>query len=230
MRQFNITSVKNTLQNIKNTSPRSLLALVRKRTIFASLVLTVVVILSITTMVKGTIDSNSPKKTGSSDIILSISPTPLPSPTPRISTKKQTPTVQSTLTPPNTPTKQPTPSPTRAPTPTLIIKASNPLCVASSIPPETGPAPLTVILHGGGQAVGTESSLVGYQWDFENDGTWDTGVNINAVSHTYTSPGTFEPKYRIQESKGNWSQTCNYPYKIVVTAPTPTLTPTPAGH
>lgn len=90
-----------------------------------------------------------------------------------------------------------------------------PLCLKATIPPETGPAPLTVTLHGAGQAYGG-ASIVGYQWDFTNDGIWETQVDINPVKYVYTSAGKFYPVYRVQDSTGRWSSTCDYAYPVVV--------------
>lgn len=89
-----------------------------------------------------------------------------------------------------------------------------PYCVRSDIVPPTGPAPLTVTLHGGGS--GPPPGIDGYQWDFENDGVWDTEVDILPIAHTYTEPGTYYPKYRVHSPDGEWSDTCDYAYPVVV--------------
>jgi hypothetical protein len=128
----------------------------------------------------------------------------------------------------NAPTSTPIPTappPTSTPTPTLTPTV--PQCIESTIPPQTGPAPLTVTLHGGGAAGGPDSLVVGYQWDFDNNGTWDSGVDINPVTHTYQQAGAYDPKYRIQGSNGSWSVKCNYKYQVIVSVPTPTPTVTP---
>jgi len=112
---------------------------------------------------------------------------------------------------------------TTTPTPTLA-QGTVPVCVASSIPPQAGPAPLKVTLHGGGQAGGSDSGIVGYMWDFENDGVWDTSVDINPVTHVYQQPGDYTPKYQILGTNGKWSNICNYAYTVKVgTSPTPVL-------
>lgn len=103
------------------------------------------------------------------------------------------------------------------PTPTTIYSSNPnpPLCTQSTIPPATGNAPLTVTLHGSGSA-GSGPGFDGYQWDFENDGIWDTGVLINAIAHTYPAPGTFYPVYQVHGVNNVWSTKCRYPYPIVV--------------
>lgn len=100
----------------------------------------------------------------------------------------------------------PTPTPTPLP---------RPRCEPSSIKPPSGPAPLTVTLFGGGSA-GYTPGIDGYQWDFENDGIWDTGISIEPVTHTYTKTGTYYPKYRVHSVNGQWSEICNYPFPIIV--------------
>jgi PKD repeat protein len=52
------------------------------------------------------------------------------------------------------------------------------------------------------------SSIESYQWDFENDGTWDATTVL--TSHTYTSKGTFTAKLKITDSIGQTSlDTCS---------------------
>lgn len=107
---------------------------------------------------------------------------------------------------------------TPTPTPTQSPNLNPPICVASSIPPATGVAPLTVTLHGGGNA-GAGTGLDGYRWDYDNNGTWDSGVSINPVTHVYVTPGTYNPKYQILGTNGVWSSVCNYPYTVVAQTP-----------
>jgi len=118
----------------------------------------------------------------------------------------------------------PTPTPTASPSPSAIptsTPTNAPICEQSTIPPQTGPAPLLVTLHGGGNAGGS-GGVGGYKWDFENDGVWDTGVDINYVSHIYQTPGIYKPKYIIIGDNGVWSTICDYKYDVVVqSAPVP---------
>ena len=99
--------------------------------------------------------------------------------------------------------------------PWYVNSTSNPVCTASSIKPVTGNAPLTVVLHGSGEGY-SSGGIVGYMWDFENDRIWDTNVSLDPVKHTYEKEGTYQPKYIIKGGFGLWSQTCNYPFKVVV--------------
>jgi len=122
----------------------------------------------------------------------------------------------STTIPTPVPSYPPTPTPSPSPTPNV----NPPICTESSIPPATGVAPLTVTLFGSGNA-GNGTGFDGYQWDFENNGSWDTAIDINPVTHTYTTPGIYNPVYRIHGTNGIWSVICKYPYQITVLKPTP---------
>lgn len=104
------------------------------------------------------------------------------------------------------------------PTPTPTPNLNPPICTESNIPPATGVAPLTVTLHGSGSA-GKGTGFDGYQWDFENNGSWDTPILLDAVTHTYTIPGVYNPVYRIHGINGVWSRTCKYPYRVTVLFP-----------
>lgn len=109
-----------------------------------------------------------------------------------------------------------TPEPTNTGTP----NTNPPICTEHFIPLNEGVAPLTVVLHGSGSG-GSGPGFVGYRWDFENDGVWDTDVSIEPVTHTYINPGTYYPKYQILGSNNVWSSVCSY-LDVVVRA-TPTL-------
>lgn len=121
-----------------------------------------------------------------------------------------------------------------SPTPTTIYSSNPnpPLCGQSSIAPGYGVAPFTVLLHGAGSA-GNGPGFSGYQWDFENDGVWDTGYLLDPVQHTYIQAGTYLPVYRVHGLNDLFSPLCIYPYSIVVLQSsgylTPTPTPTPIG-
>jgi hypothetical protein len=130
--------------------------------------------------------------------------------------------VEPTITPEVTPTFTPTPS-----------VGQGPNCGTPSIPPATGPAPLTVTLHGGG-SMGS-AGLKGYQWDFENDGVWDTSlqdITLDPVTHIYTQPGVYQPKFRVFDVSGESSPVCDYPFDVVVenpgATPTPVVSATPS--
>jgi PKD repeat protein len=123
-----------------------------------------------------------------------------------------------------------TPTPT-APPPTFTpVPTTAPVCSPSTIPPQSGTAPLTVTLHGGGTAGGDDSLITGYSWDFDNDGVFDSEVSLDPVSHTYQTPGQYTPKYKVHGTNGTTSVVCDYNYVINVSMPTPTFTPVPSPH
>ncbi len=96
-------------------------------------------------------------------------------------------------------------TPTAAPTPTPKPKPEcfNPVIYPSS----TGTAPYDVLLQPGGSA-GSSGGMVGYQWDYTGDGSWDTEVSPNAINYTYQTAGTYNVKMRVLGSNGEYSNTC----------------------
>jgi len=101
-----------------------------------------------------------------------------------------------------------------------------PSCCQSTIKPNSGKAPLTVILYGCGSA-GNGPGFDGYRWDFDGDGSWDTrGLLIDAVTYSYTKAGVYRPKFQIHGVNNVWSEVCDYGYDVVVTGGIPTKIPT----
>lgn len=113
----------------------------------------------------------------------------------------------------------PTVSPTSSPQPTPTPKVAT--CNPSTISHPPGTAPYTVYLQGGGSS---DAGIVGYQWDFEGNGSWDSDVQLDAKKYTYSEQGSYRPKYRILDKNSNWSKICDYSFTIVVN-PAPTATP-----
>jgi hypothetical protein len=96
-------------------------------------------------------------------------------------------------------------------------------CLEPSIAPDTGDAPLTTFFHGGSQSLQPGLYFVGYQWDFNRDGVWDTFTEKDGLNHTFYKPGTYKPRYRIVGSNNTLSP-CDYPFDVVVSGenqPTP---------
>ncbi|KKQ24706.1 MAG: hypothetical protein US62_C0037G0010 [Candidatus Woesebacteria bacterium GW2011_GWA1_37_8] len=88
----------------------------------------------------------------------------------------------------------------------------------NSMTPAKGDAPLYVSLFGAGLGFDyTYSGTIGYQWDFDGNGTWDTNlISEPLTTHTYTQNGTYTPKLRARSSKNTWTPSCNYNYTVVV--------------
>lgn len=181
-------------------------------------VLVVVIFLIILTAIK-VFANPSKKKEPISSIVPTI--TPFFTSTPTLAVDGQvTPVVMITSTP--VPTKKPTNIPTLKPTPTPFglgdpINEKHTCGSSDYFPalPAKGEAPLFVALFPAGSTAQPES-FEGYQWDFENDGIWDTELVDWQSNRLYEKPGTYEPKYRMRGSGGTWSRTCDYPYKVIV--------------
>ncbi|HCT79683.1 MAG TPA: hypothetical protein DGT23_24580, partial [Micromonosporaceae bacterium] len=71
----------------------------------------------------------------------------------------------------------------------------------------TGPAPLAVTFDATGSTDPdpADQGNLAYQWDFTNDGTWDSTASRPA--HTYASPGAFTAKLRVTDTLGLANET-----------------------
>ena len=132
-------------------------------------------------------------------------------------------------TPIQTPKISPTPkpAPTIKPTPISIIDNSFSCGKYDSITkpplPARGGAPLYVVLYPAGGVSGSHT-LVGWQWDYDGNGTWDTDKIVvdpnkpdsGKFPHAYSSKGTFTPKFRAVANNGAVGPTCSYPFDVVV--------------
>jgi len=99
--------------------------------------------------------------------------------------------------------------------------SSNPPNCANHDTPiiKKGTAPFETYLAGGGSSSGgpNDSGInsQGFHWDFNGDGVWDLTNGTSLQAHTYTTPGTYYPKYAVSDTEGNLSTTCDP--KITVT-------------
>lgn len=68
--------------------------------------------------------------------------------------------------------------------------------------PLTGDKPLSVAFDASGSSVGAPgATMTNYEWDFNNDGTYDaTGITTNYI---YTTAGSFTAKLRVTDSNGS---------------------------
>lgn len=142
----------------------------------------------------------------------------------------ETPIAESTESPTISPKSSPlttTPKPTIKPTPVVIIDNSFVCGKYDSVShpplPSRGSIPLLVSLSpSGGPSGGV--SLAGWQWDYDGNGIWDTDkiiidpndANSGYFLHTYTTQGTFHPKFRVVGANGAVGPTCSYPFDVVV--------------
>jgi len=86
---------------------------------------------------------------------------------------------------------------------TTVIRTGppgSPTAVASAST-SSGNAPLNVNLYG--NATDPDNDVVLYEWDFNNDGTYDwSSATSGDTSHTYTEAGTHTASFRVTDSKG----------------------------
>ena len=67
--------------------------------------------------------------------------------------------------------------------------------------PSIGPAPLNVNFNGTG--TDPDGTIVLYEWDYTNDGTYDYSSAASAVtSHTYNEPGKYVAAFRVTDNDG----------------------------
>ncbi len=89
--------------------------------------------------------------------------------------------------------------------------------------PAAGPAPLDVSLTA--VARSTNAFVTAYQWDFDNDGTFDaTGAT---VSHTFTTTGLHTVRLRVTDSGGHTTEATSRITVRAVGAPTATASGSP---
>lgn len=88
----------------------------------------------------------------------------------------------------------------------------------------SGCAPDPVTLDGCGSHANEEgATIVKYEWDFENDGTYDRTTTSCTTTYTWTVAGDYEVKLRVTDSNGLTDDVV----KTFHIPPCPTPTPTP---
>lgn len=82
---------------------------------------------------------------------------------------------------------------------TIQVSGNPPTAVADAVP-SNGPIPLDVVFS----CVGSDDgSIVSYEWDFENDGTFDHSSTVTGtVSHTYSAVGSYVAVCRVTDNDG----------------------------
>lgn len=162
-------------------------------------------------------------KKGTKEGVSLISPTLVPtlSPSSLLEPESLVITERPMVTPTIVPTVKPTSKPTIKPSPTPFgfgdpVNEKH-VCGGSDYPPlpAEGGVPLFVALFPSGSTAQPES-LEGFQWDFENDGIWDSEIVNWQSNRIYTSPGIYKPKYRVRGSGNTWSKVCDYPFEVTV--------------
>jgi len=55
-----------------------------------------------------------------------------------------------------------------------------------------------------GRASSNCSEIERYQWDFDNNGSWDYSSRVHGrAAHTYTAAGMYLARFRVVDSKGD---------------------------
>ena len=139
-------------------------------------------------------DNQTPSKISDTREVITESATPSPS-TPF----SQSPTPQSTK---GTPKSTATPKPA---TPTPQPQA---VCSVNVLTDDNNSMALKLAY---GVTSYNNSHMTGAQWDFENDGTWDTDMSLSngMISHTYPSPGNYMIRLQVQMSDGTTTPICS---------------------
>lgn len=64
-----------------------------------------------------------------------------------------------------------------------------------------GPAPLEVTFDAGGSS-DPDGSIVLYEWDFTDNGSFDASDSADSIQHTYSNPGSFTCRLRVTDNDG----------------------------
>jgi PKD repeat protein len=86
---------------------------------------------------------------------------------------------------------------------TTVVRAGPPGSPTATASANTtsGNAPLTVNFNG--TATDPNDDVVLYEWDFDNDGTYDwSSATSGSTSHTYNTAGTHVASFRVKDSTG----------------------------
>jgi hypothetical protein len=80
------------------------------------------------------------------------------------------------------------------------------------IPSSMGKAPFKVTFVGTGKP--TKYPIIGFQWDFDNDHTWDTEMTTQPVEHVFKTPGDYQVQLLVIDEKKN-SRICSTTVKAL---------------
>jgi hypothetical protein len=84
----------------------------------------------------------------------------------------------------------------------LTVEGGNQPPVADADGPYYGDVGENIQLDGSG-SYDPDGSIVGYRWDWTNDGTYDTGWSSSpTATHSYGSPGTYTVKLQVEDNDG----------------------------
>jgi hypothetical protein len=97
-------------------------------------------------------------------------------------------------------TTEPMPSPPPSP-PTPPEKTNQPP-IAKITGPNNAYTNETLVFYAS-NSYDPDGNIIGYQWDFENDGVFDTGwIEDTLVTHSYSSPGNYTVILQVKDDDG----------------------------
>jgi hypothetical protein len=94
------------------------------------------------------------------------------------------------------------------PTPSSSSVTYSPSCQMNVIPSFSGTAPYNALVSVGG-GTGGHGTIAGYQWDYDGNGSWDSGTTSGDYWHVFSSAGSYTVKARLVTSTNEYSNTCS---------------------
>lgn len=103
-----------------------------------------------------------------------------------------------------TPTSTNLPSPTPTSSPNIASK-----CSVNVLADENSQMAAKLV-YGLYNESGGSNTMVGAQWDFDGDGSWDTDVSLQngTITHTFPSQGTYNVRLRLELTDGSFTEPC----------------------
>ncbi|MCB1219507.1 MAG: PKD domain-containing protein [Planctomycetales bacterium] len=86
-------------------------------------------------------------------------------------------------------------------TASATVTVLDPPVAALSATPDSGDAPLDVALDASG-STDSDGTIVSYDWDFDNDGTFETLDGGASVNHSYSAGGAITAAVRVTDNDG----------------------------
>jgi PKD repeat protein len=94
------------------------------------------------------------------------------------------------------------PTPTNPPAPPIPPKEPNQPPIAKITGPDNAYTNETLVFYAI-NSYDPDGNITGYQWDFENDGVFDTGwMEDTLVTHSYSSPGNYTVILQVKDDGG----------------------------
>jgi len=113
-------------------------------------------------------------------------------------------------------------------TDTIVITTEPGLRAIAQADPTSGPRPLTVTFTPSGETSG--SPILWYSWDYDGDGTYDTGLmpRPDPTTYTYYAAGIYQATLRVEDADGA-SATDSVEIEVTEVPPTATASVSPSN-